>query len=296
MVPEYEPTFGLLVPSIKHMTLNAVGDTSVLLLNGSFGTMEGKVLVNGNQLACTDWYSDILICPIATSGAAGVGKVVVDTNAIRSNVRTLTEWKGTFTYTGKIGCGPGGARGITATMRANVRFRADVGGFREHVGLSPKLEPIEFNVERDKTVFASASGECSYTWPGPDPETTRWSGTAEVPWEDEHSLGVVDVAHKLLRLHLELYSGSAFQEATTCGGTLCAQGPVSVSYRTGDNGFQDDVDEFAEAVVDIPLDDALNGIAGSRQGPEPADYWVPRGQLSWTTLTASSPPDPNAQQ
>ena len=297
VIPAGTQSVGLLVPSIKHVVVGAALETNdVLLLNGSFGSMEGKVLVNGNPIACSDWFSDALICPVARGGASGGAKVVVDANGALSNPRMLSEWKGTFTYTGKIGCGPGSARGITATMRATVRFRADAGPFREHAGEPPVLEPVIFGVDRDKTVFASASGECSYTWPGLGSETTRWSGTREVPWEDEHSVGVVDVANRRIRLHLELHSGNAFQEATTCDGTLCAQGPVDVRFKTGDEGFADGTDEFAEAVFDIPLDEGLNGVAGSRQGPEPADYGIPRSSLSWTTLRVSGAPDPNAPQ
>jgi hypothetical protein len=102
------------------------------------------------------------------------------------------------------------------------------------------------------------------------------------------------VANRRIRLHLELYSGDAFQYATTSDGTVLSAGSSDVSFKTGDEGFADGTDDFAKAVFDIPLDEGLNGIAGSRQGPEPADYDMPLSSLSWTTLTVSGLPDPDA--
>ena len=295
VVPNGAQSLGLLRPSIKHLTLNAPAQT--IILNGSFGSMKEHVRINGHELACEYWYSDVVICNVGPTGATGVGDVVVDTRDISSNPRRITEWKGAFTYTGRSGCGPGSARGLVATVRGNVRFRADVGSFREHAGLEPITAPIQFDVEMDKTVFTSATGECSYSWGPGGSETTRWSGSAEVPWGDDHSVGVVDVPNHRLRLHLELYSGGdALHFATTCNGTLCAQGNAEVNFQTGEEGFKDGDDSWAEAVFDIPLDADWNAAAGSRQqaAPAPADWDLPQGTLSWTTITATSAPDPNA--
>ncbi|MCK6549315.1 hypothetical protein L6R52_25960 [Myxococcota bacterium] len=284
--------FGLLAPSLTRATLGGDGDK--LGLFGSLGWTPAKATLGGAELTCALWYPDAAWCDVERTGPFSIGDLVVSVDGRPSNPRRITEWKGTLTFTGAYTCG-GGPRNLSASMRLDLRFRADVGDYREAPGATLIIAPVNGNVESNTTNTVDITGRCNYPVPG-GTETEVWSGTGTFPLDSGQNYVVIDRERRRIALHLYFdTTGAPTSYVIYCpDGTRCASGTKDFIWQVGDGGFQDREDPIAGPVIDIAMDDVWSGVAGSRQGPTPSDPDEPWVNLTWTALTATSTPSANA--
>lgn len=127
----------LLDPSIQELGVDEWGET--LHLKGYFGSTRGKVTVGSGELVIKTWAPDEIVCALPSTGPGANGDVTVEVpgelgRTRKSNVRQLTEWDVRFRY---LWTDAYGLTGLKFDGNGRVRFRADVGSFREKPGGPP---------------------------------------------------------------------------------------------------------------------------------------------------------------
>jgi hypothetical protein len=148
--------FGLLAPSIKYALINEVEDKAVL--KGIFGkpaAAERKVTIGGQPADVIDWNEDEITCKLERSGSGSAGDVQVIVREHESNVRRITEWNIPMTYT----FWPNHDSPLKVTGQVFVRFRADVGAYRETAHDAPIKPRRAAIATRDSDADLTASGE-----------------------------------------------------------------------------------------------------------------------------------------
>lgn len=159
---------GLLTPSIEHVIVDEINDEAIL--HGAFGQPpedERAVLIGGLEAQVNDWSENEIRVQLPASGTGSAGDVVVWVRGHDSNVRRITEWNIQFRYLWQDQ--------TTAPCKVDgpvtVRFRADVGPYREQPGTTP-LEPLRYaQATRDSQATLTASGVftgdgCTTTYTG----------------------------------------------------------------------------------------------------------------------------------
>jgi hypothetical protein len=126
----------ILDPSIKEVLVNEYDET--LHLKGDFGSRSGKVTVGGGELVVKTWAADEIVCNLPRTGPGANGDVVVEVPAEqgrtrKSNVHQLTEWSIPLHYRWVDAYGPG----LNFDGTGRLRFRADVGSYREKPAAAP---------------------------------------------------------------------------------------------------------------------------------------------------------------
>lgn len=161
----------ILDPSIRELLVDEIAEK--VTLKGTFGSKEGKVTVGGRELTGCSWAHDAIVCPLPLTGPGSNGDAFVEVpselgRTRKSNVHQLTEWKVPLRYvwTDAYGAAPWKVEG-----RGNLRFRADVGTYRDKPGAAP-IHPLRSMVPtKDSSLFLTGTG----TVPGDCPATL--SGT-----------------------------------------------------------------------------------------------------------------------
>jgi len=161
----------IFAPSIQYVTVDEL--KGELTLTGIFGSKAGKVTVGGTELAVAadDWKTTrILAKGLRYTGDGSNGDVIVEVAGVKSNARQLSEWVIPLAYDWTNYADSPGLR-IAGT--GQLRFRADVGGYR----LEP-AEKLRYKVRfpilhRDGKLGLTASGsftsqKCTYTASGSD--------------------------------------------------------------------------------------------------------------------------------
>jgi hypothetical protein len=181
--------FRTLAPSIAHMfTLEYPSPqfpSSLLEIFGTFGEDQGQdnrsVSVGGKPCAVLEWSSVFIACSLPVSGEGSAGSVVVTVRGHRSNVATLSLWKGDFVHT------VDGAGSQKQTVTYHLHFRADIRAFRSSIHKPPTFLPLsevpDFVATEDSSVSYSCGGSQTFTFPGPPPGscTESWSGSDSFP-------------------------------------------------------------------------------------------------------------------
>jgi len=162
----------IFAPSIQYVTVDEW--TRELTLIGYFGSRIGKVAVDGVELSVApdDWTAAKIVArdlPVAGPGAKG--DVIVTVDGVRSNARQLSQWTIPLTYAWN---NVGDMKGLRFAGSGEVRFRADVGGYRLEPAEKPryKLRGGVANPESKLEVVASGvhieDSGCTLTASGSD--------------------------------------------------------------------------------------------------------------------------------
>lgn len=159
---------GMLAPSLQYVLIDETLDEAILV--GLFGEPEASersVLIGGLEATVKEWTDTRVRVALPRTGAGSSGDVVVWVRAHESNTRRITEWSVPFHYTW--------ADGERAPCKVDgpmtLRFRADVGDYREKPGEAPK-KPVRYAIgagDSQATLTASGShveSDCTTTWSG----------------------------------------------------------------------------------------------------------------------------------
>ena len=148
----------LLDPSIQELIVNEYDET--LKLKGAFGSKQGKVTVGNGELVLRSWAWDTIVCALPSTGPGSNGDVVVEVpgeqgRTRKSNVHQLTEWSIPLHY---LWSSAYGLSGLKFEGTGKLRFRADVGSYREKPGASP-VYPLRGMVPtKDSSLPLTGSG------------------------------------------------------------------------------------------------------------------------------------------
>ena len=155
----------IFAPSIQYVTVDEA--EGLLTLTGEFGSNPSpKVTVGGTELGIKQSSKSKIVANLPFSGKGSNGDVLVEVNGVRSNARQLSDWTILLNYLWYSGNDV-----LHLEGHGQVRFRADVGGYRLKPAETPR-EPIRGGaVHRDTTLEVKASGSfteqgCTYTASG----------------------------------------------------------------------------------------------------------------------------------
>ncbi len=170
------PSSILLDPSIKEVLVDEYGGK--VKLEGYFGSKPGKVTVGGTELGGCQWGAAEITCTLPLTGAGSNGDVVAivpgEMGAERkSNARQLTEWKIPLHY---LWSNAFDHPGLKFEGNGNLRYRVDVGSYREKPGASPYFPVRGLIPTKDSSLSVTGSGS------GPDGSCTiTLSGSGTFP-------------------------------------------------------------------------------------------------------------------
>ncbi|MCB1219065.1 MAG: hypothetical protein H7A35_06545 [Planctomycetales bacterium] len=278
--------FWLLSPTISNMQMS--DQSGELFLQGDFGDHEGVVTVGGEEVTVTQWDPVTLVCEIPDSGPGSSGDVIVYVRGHPSNVRQLTDWRGTFDFKAQ------GQGSLERSVSFDIHFRADIGDWRMFPATDPLLKgafgfgPTPINCANDSYGTVHSTG--SYTDGGNN--TTTWNdGTlTQLPPHDPMNpqsnlilcTGVLDLVDMDLLLELQAF-GDYKEKLVDSGGTT-----LHDTYF----GFIDDMDEYFGTGQGLLL--TLNpdfSFAGDNLQKVDGDFTY---SLSWGPITVDTPPNPNS--
>jgi hypothetical protein len=248
----------IFAPSIQYVTVDEW--TRELTLTGYFGSRVGKVTVDGVELSVAqkDWTTGRIVArDLPVTGAGAKGDVVVTVDGVRSNARQLSQWTIPLNYEWT---NVGEKKGLRFAGSGEVRFRADVGGYRLEPAEKPryKLRGGVANPESKLEVVASGvhveDSGCTLTA----------SGTDVYYSPARTGAGLGPILESFIRIDTEQLRGSlglAFASIAdpgtrfTTGGTYIVSGKPCEKYSTGVPpafGLLDDVTLFPIDQSDHP--------------------------------------------
>ena len=151
----------ILDPSIQELLVNEYDET--LTLTGAFGSKKGKVTAGNGELVVRSWAWDKIVCALPATGPGSNGDVTVEVpgelgRTRKSNVHQLTEWDVPLHY---LWSDAYGVPGLKFEGNGKLRFRADVGSYREKPG-APPVFPLRGMVPtKDSSLPLTGSGSHS---------------------------------------------------------------------------------------------------------------------------------------
>ncbi len=284
--------FGLLAPSIKKLEVDE--KAMRLTIYGIFGVQNGrslKVTINGEELPWKDWKEDQIVTELLPEKS---GDVIVEINGRKSNPVKLTEWHIKFTYDEETVLQ--GAGSVTKKMTFDVRFRADVHGYRDSSGVADPTLPDNIPFFAESSSFVTYSGQGTLNLGAiTDPYTITLGGGGTIttlvrlsqeapPVTGDYfdCEGYIDAKNKRLVIYLH---GDGYNLTWSDGGT------DSVEYDTDTLSIKYGSAEYLPygTAFKIPLDANFGIQAGT---PTDAGYGVTMS-LSWSTTPAVAPPATN---
>lgn len=276
------PEFGLLNPSIKYVDVKE--EEKTLTLIGIFGHAQGKVTVDGAELAIRSWKPDEIVCTLPLTGAGSAGDVRVEVDGHKSNIRTLSEWKTVLHYEMT---GPGS---LKKQMEFRVRWRGDIGSYRENAGDEPRFREVYCDFTTDSTAGGSGSGTYSdstaeYTWAG---EMILPYFIGDNPIPDNSGGFIGNLTLKPERGVLELFLGGSGK-----GG-----GTTKIIPKGGGNTQNLDFTLYFPIVafgppIRLPMSQEGEIGGDSKKGAtfaEPFVQFSARGEFSWDDIKPRFPP------
>ncbi len=248
----------IFAPSIQYVAVDEW--KKELTLTGYFGSRVGKVTVDGVELsvAAEDWTQTRIIARnLPVAGAGAKGDIVVTVEGVRSNARQLSQWTIPLNYEWT---NVGDKKGLRFAGSGQVRFRADVGGYRLEPAEKPryKLRGGVANPETKLEVVASGvhveDSGCTLTASGTDVYySPARTGAGLGPMLESF----IRIDTEQLRGSLGLAFASIADPGTrfTTGGTYKVDGKPCPKYSTGVPpafGLLDDVTLFPIDQSDYP--------------------------------------------
>ena len=206
---------GLLAPSIQNFEVNE--DSSILVINGKFGSDRGEVWINASQPPIKDWGKEQIRVEIPVSGQSSAGDVQVRSRGRWSNMRRLGQWKPFSPAPGTLTPAPASSAASTnwsfnlqfltgeGTLKweggVHLHIRADLASYREEAGDPPKYRTIPFQIARDSYGELEASGSNEgTTFGGLSRITTRLADPTATNVVD--GVGEIDTDPPAMRLAL----------------------------------------------------------------------------------------------
>jgi hypothetical protein len=193
-------------------------DSSILVINGKFGSDRGEVWINASQPPIKDWGKEQIRVEIPVSGQSSAGDVQVRSKGRKSNTRRLSQWK-PFSPAPGISSPASATSAASTNWSFNLQFltgagtlkweggvhlhiRADLSSYREEAGESPKYRTIPFQIAPDSHGELEASGSSGSTvFTGIGHITTRLANSAAPNVVD----GVGEIATDPPSMRLALY-------------------------------------------------------------------------------------------
>lgn len=153
-------SFGVLAPSIRSLEVDE--EEKRLTIRGLFGVQDGrtlKVTIGGQEAVYKQWDEKVIVTELLPEQS---GEVVVEINGRKSNPVKLTEWHVVFQYDVAVSLGAAG--GVQKTMKFDLRFRADVHGYRDTSGQKEPAHPstLPFIAESSSTVTYGGTGALNF--------------------------------------------------------------------------------------------------------------------------------------
>jgi hypothetical protein len=289
------PEYGILAPTIKRMDVDEIN--SELILNGTFGHITDTVRMNNTtDLTVKSWSPTKIVCNLPLTGTNASGNVQVIVDGHKSNVRQLTEWDLTLNYRWRDIAFPA----LQITGPVNLRFRADIGDFREKPGQSPTAAGVRYalatrdSATTQSTNSSAAAGAC----------TIFWSGSLTFPSKETNPTAVafiatrflIDTAAKTGKVGLAYGhpTGQMFTQTTECpNGSETHTFAILFGVLNGLATFNDplgraEVPPLPVAALNIAFDSDFSIIGGSHNSIDTTVH------LDWETTPAKFPPDPDA--
>lgn len=201
-----EPATHVLAPTIQ--TVQVIETLNELHLYGGFGSERGTVFIDGTTPAIKDWQPTKIVVDLPPTGAGSIGNVLVKVRTLSSNVRTITQWVLPIAFD-STNQQDNPAQRITGS--GTLRFRADVGSYRDKPG-QPPIKPVIYAAcTRDSTLTLTASGSrpdvldpCTHTWSGSITYSGTPLATDPLPSAAIISYLQVDTANRKARMAFQL--------------------------------------------------------------------------------------------
>ncbi len=287
---------GALAPSIKQLKVDE--DRERLVVEGWFGSNEGRVTINGAAVAVQQWTAQVIEVTLPRNGPGSYGEVVVEVDGRESNPVPLTEWRGKLTYTFNQ------AEGLEYQFEWDLHFRGDFHSYRTELDGTPEGGGRDFILSRDTKAKLRASGSVTDVESDGDTSTVEWTGTQQIPWDEGDTGssqthfgeikvvvkpdGTVDPSASSIILAMTAqgeYTQNAYKNGALIGSN---QIPAVMLWLLG----LSDLTVFGGlGAVSLELDANYNVLPGKRQ-----DSLGTAGEgfvLEWTKLTARGAPKPS---
>jgi hypothetical protein len=283
----------ILTPSIERMLVDEF--SAELILEGTFGTEQGKVTVQGTELTVKSWASDKIVCTLPVSGAGSSGDVQVTVQDHPSNKRQITEWDLTLRYKWL----QPGMPALKVEGPVKLRFRADVGEYRTKPGETPQSVERAAIATGDSSTTQVASGsfavaDCTISWTGTTTFTPTGTGS------DALLIGRLKIDPKAKTGALGLAYGAAagelnFRMRSVCAGSAPVENTFAIAFglMDGQSDFPDPMDRPEFPPIPLP---SLNLTFGNDFTLAARSFDDPQGimHLEWDATPPKSPPDPQA--
>jgi hypothetical protein len=290
-------SFGLLNPAISYVLVNEVDEEATL--RGQFGKPaegERKVLVGGREATIKAWQEDRIRIHLPQTGDGSQGDVQVIVREHKSNIRQITAWEMNFRYKWTNDQHP--ELIVEGPMR--LRFRADVGTYREKPGEAPKEVLRSSVATKESRLELTASGTAhqgqntTITWSQSQVFVSAFSNAGETTIIANFLMIDTFLQKAQLGLAMGALTPPFLQTITTREGT--SRSGFATAF-----GLLNEVMEFPNPredlnappiplpALDLTIDNRFNIAAGTHTPPA-----LPFLRLEWDAAPAQSPPDPQA--
>ncbi len=288
--------FGLLAPSIAFVRIDEENDEAVLY--GIFGEPpadERAVLIGGLEAAVIEWTKDRVRVRLPRTGTGSSGDVEVQVRAHRSNIRRITEWNLQMRYRFQ----PPETPGLKVEGPLRLRFRADVGEYREKPGERPKKVVRYAMLTRDSNANLTASGRhssggCTTTWSG-QAELLPYGYSGSEPNPGLSHMAKIDGIDRKLSVGLAI---GGFAPYPWIARIVCPEGTQSHDFTPAFGllmeivSYGQPLDESQTGMVLPSLVMPLNNSWGISSGVFESEEGFIR--LEWDAANPIAPPDPDA--
>jgi hypothetical protein len=291
---------GPLAPTIQYMEVHELAGQLILI--GKFGARppaaEGKVTVGGSERTIVSWEKEEIIVQIPETGAGSAGDVIVTNRGRRSNARQLTAWDITMQYEYR---NPALVE-LKATGPISLRFRADVGSYRNAAGQAPVFPPYRFAIASRSSGTSQVasgsvqSGDCIIEWSG----SARYAAAEHNPADKTILVARLRIDPKSRTGNLGMAFGSPsdgpLRNIISCPGHITNE-LLGLVF-----GGMDAVAEFESPTSKVshpPIPLFSFAFQMANDFSIPGRSYASLGNLvkvSWSTTQPTAPPDPTAER
>lgn len=264
-----------------------------LHIHGDFGTVPGSVTIGGTAVPST-WAEDGSMIAVnlptdAGDPAGSVGDVVVTARGRRSNVRTLTSWRGQVQYLyEELPDTINGEAGILSNqITVNLHLRGDAHALRTSVD-GPLLDN-PWNMIPASDTFATWSANGTRTAGGHFFDRWSGSGSLSLKWPLLPTQPEFMLTARIHPVKRRIQLLPAFAQASLVSTVQEGMSPLLMDYEflgfNQEGGTGLDYEPLPSG-TNLPLDARMN-VPASQQVMRPDDRT--RITVKWTAMTANPP-------
>lgn len=289
--------FALLVPAIKYVLINEPGEEAIL--RGKFGNPdpgERKVMVGGTEAPIVEWTEERIRVTIPQTGPGSAGDVQVVVREHKSNIRRITAWdlNSRFRWTDVT------HPELVVQGPMKLRYRADIGTYREKPGEAPK-EVLRTAVGTpDSQIALTASGtahegtDTTITWSKSQTFASALGGPGETFILANYLLIDTFLQKAQLALAFGAFTPPFLMTIVTRDRTVETGFATAFGLLNGVVEFPNPVEHpnappIPLPALDLSIDSQFGIAAGTHSPPE-----MPFLHLEWDAAPAQFPPDPRA--